>query len=154
TLSNDRGYSITYSRPFFRDGRWSAINTPLAVGVNRFTATVYDLNSLSASASITVTFDAPGISHTIAGNRIAGFDGDGGPGYAARLFSPESVALDNSGALYIADTGNHRIRKVTPQGLITTLAGNGSIGGDANLGDGGAASEASLNAPRGVTVDS
>src|SRR5262249_16497785 len=154
TLSNDRGYSITYSRAFFRDGRWSAFNTPLAVGVNRFTATVYDLNGQSASASITVNYDAPGIAHTVAGNRIAGSDGDGGPGYPARLFSPESVALDSSGALYIADTGNHRIRKVTPQGLITTFAGDGLISGDANLGDGRAAIEASLNAPRGVTVDS
>src|SRR5262249_39112792 len=68
TLSNDRGVSITYNRAFFRDGRWSAFNTPLAVGMNRFTATVYDLNGESASASITVNYNAPGIGHTVAGN--------------------------------------------------------------------------------------
>lgn len=150
TLVNDRGYSITSGRVSFGDGKWSFFNLPLAVGGNRITVTVYDLWGDSASATITVIYNSLGIGHTLAGNKIAGFGGDGGPGFAAQLFNPESVALDPSGNLYIADTGNHRIRKVTPQGLITTFAGNGLIGAP----DGVPATESSLNAPRGVAVDS
>jgi trimeric autotransporter adhesin len=69
---------------------------------------------------------------------------------AAELNNPQGVAIDAAGNLYIADYGNYRIRKVSPDGTITTIAGNGTQG---NSGDGGPATSAQLNAPRGIAVD-
>ena len=77
--------------------------------------------------------------------------GDGGPAIFARLNSPRGLAVDGNGNLYIADTGNNRIRKVTPSGLITTIAGSGTKGFS---GDGGAGTSAQLNTPYAVAVDS
>ncbi|HEY9841539.1 MAG: NHL repeat-containing protein [Candidatus Sericytochromatia bacterium] len=78
------------------------------------------------------------------------FAGDGGPAVEASLNTPSDVFIDPVGNLYIADTGNHRIRKVDPEGIITTVAGSGVQGFS---GDGGPATQAALNAPRGVFVD-
>ncbi len=91
-----------------------------------------------------------GIVTTVAGTGIAGFSGDGGPATQAQLFDPTQVAADAQGDLFIADQGNHRIRKVSAEGLITTVAGTG-VGGFA--GDGGPATSAQLNFPTGVVVD-
>ena len=85
-----------------------------------------------------------------AGNGFQGFSGDGGPAVSAQLNSPQAVALDPAGSLYIADSLNNRIRRVTRDGTITTIAGNG-IGGF--NGDGGRATLAQLNHPMGVAVD-
>jgi uncharacterized protein (TIGR03437 family) len=93
--------------------------------------------------------------NTYAGNFGAGFGftGDGGPATSARLNNPEGVALDSSGNLYIADGNNNRIRVVTAStGTITTVAGSSTLGGFS--GDGGAATKAKLNTPKGVVVDS
>ncbi|HEV3201474.1 MAG TPA: hypothetical protein VGZ73_26425 [Bryobacteraceae bacterium] len=87
---------------------------------------------------------------TVAGNGTYGYSGDNGPATSASLAGPTSVAVDSSGNLYIADFGNHRIRKVSG-GTITTVAGNGTAG---NSGDDGPATSASLNNPSGVAVDS
>ncbi|MPR35737.1 hypothetical protein GBK04_20875 [Cytophagaceae bacterium SJW1-29] len=87
---------------------------------------------------------------TIAGNGTAGFSGDGGAATNASLSAPARVALDGSGNLYIADQNNNRIRKVSTNGIISTIAGNGTAG---FAGDGGAAINASLAAPTGVAVD-
>src|SRR5438046_1167938 len=93
---------------------------------------------------------ATGIITTVAGNGVLGFTGDGGAATNASLNSPASVALDASGNLYIAEYANHRIRKVdAASGIITTVAGNGSLG---FAGDGGAATIASLNTPSGVAL--
>ncbi|MBN98648.1 MAG: hypothetical protein CME16_05285, partial [Gemmatimonadetes bacterium] len=86
----------------------------------------------------------------LAGNGSPGFAGDGGPASDARLNSPANLSLDASGNLYIADTGNHRIRKIDASGLISTTAGNGDA--DFN-GDAGPATAASLNAPEGLIFD-
>lgn len=91
-----------------------------------------------------------GIITTIAGTGARGFRGDNGPATEARLNDPRNIALDSAGNLYIADNGNHRVRRVSPDGVITTLAGNGDRGDD---GDGGPAVEASLENPWGVAVD-
>jgi uncharacterized protein (TIGR03437 family) len=91
-----------------------------------------------------------GIITTVAGNGQWGYSGDGGPATAAWLGSPQGVVVDAAGNLYIADTYNYRIRKVTPAGVITTVAGDGQQG---NSGDGGPATAASLYYPRGVAVD-
>src|SRR5438477_300514 len=87
---------------------------------------------------------------TVAGTGDAGFSGDGGPALAAHLSRPFGVAVDPSGTLYIADTDNNRIRRVSPDGVISTIAGNG-VGGFG--GDGGAATAARLNVPYGVAYD-
>ena len=79
-----------------------------------------------------------------------GTGGDGGPAVQASLNAPEGVAVDAKGNLYIADQRNHRIRRVGPDGVITTFAGTGREGFS---GDGGPAVQASLNAPFGVAVD-
>jgi DNA-binding beta-propeller fold protein YncE len=91
-----------------------------------------------------------GIISTVAGTGTAGSVGDGGPATNALLNSPQGLALDSGGNLYIADTANHLIRKVTPGGVISTVAGNG-IGGFS--GDGGPATQASLWYPKSVLVD-
>ncbi len=64
---------------------------------------------------------------TIAGTGIAGFSGDGGPASAAQLNQPYGLALDHAGNLYIADLGNARVRKVSPEGVIQTVAGGGTL---------------------------
>ncbi len=94
--------------------------------------------------------DAAGVIATVAGDRTWGFSGDGGPAAAAQLRSPRGVAVDGAGNLYIADTGNQRIRKVDAAGVITTVAGDGTAGFG---GDGGPAAAAQLRFPRGVAVD-
>jgi uncharacterized protein (TIGR03437 family) len=86
---------------------------------------------------------------TYAGNGTNGFAGDGGPAANAQLSSPAAVAVDGAGNLYIADLGNLRIRKVSTNGNISTVAGNGSQG---YSGDGGPAINASLNTPLGVAA--
>ena len=88
---------------------------------------------------------------TYAGNGGYGFWGDGGPATAAQLSLPHGVALDSAGNLYIADSNNHRIRKVTPGGTISTYAGTGTEGFS---GDGGPATAAHLDRPDGVALDS
>ncbi len=87
---------------------------------------------------------------TVAGNGEGGSGGDGGKAIAAQLNHPSAVAVDRAGNLYIADNGNNRIRKVTPDGLTTTVAGTGKSGFS---GDGGPATAAQLNRPYGVAVD-
>ena len=96
------------------------------------------------------------------GNIIGSYGGDGGPAVEAGLNYPEDVAVDGSGNLYIADTWNHRIRRVDAEGTITTVAGTGQRVEERNIfagwigeygGDGGPAVEAHLNHPRGVAVD-
>jgi len=95
---------------------------------------------------------ATGLITTVAGNGLPGSTGDGGPATSARLKAPEDVFVAASGDLYIADTGNHEIRKVAAAtGVITTVAGNGSPG---STGDLGLATAARLNSPRGITVAS
>ena len=86
----------------------------------------------------------------IAGAGSAGYSGDGGPATAAHLGAPEGVAVDVSGNLFIADSYNQRIRKVTPAGIISTVAGDGTPGFS---GDGGPATAAQLGTPKGVAVD-
>lgn len=87
---------------------------------------------------------------TVAGDGTPGFSGDGGPATAAWLDNPRGVAIDSAGTLYIADWGNHRIRRVLADGTITTVAGSASSG---FFGDGGAATAARLYYPEAVAVD-
>jgi uncharacterized protein (TIGR03437 family) len=91
-----------------------------------------------------------GMITTIAGNGDGGFTGDGGPATRASLSAPLGIAVDGDGNIFIADVHNNRIRKVSPAGIITTVAGNGVPG---YSGDGGFATSAQLNQPQAVAVD-
>ena len=86
----------------------------------------------------------------IAGNGTQGYSGDGGPATSAQLNNPGGIALDSSGNLYIADAGNSRIRKVTPQGVISTVVGTGEAGFS---GDGGPATSARINYASAIAID-
>lgn len=99
--------------------------------------------SLSAWAQTYLIF-------TVAGNGTQGYTGDSGPPTSAQLALPGGIAFDSSGNLYIADSANNRVRKVS-SGIITTIAGNGTAG---YTGDKGPATDAELNNPTGVAVDS
>jgi trimeric autotransporter adhesin len=98
---------------------------------------------------------ATGIITTVAGGNGRGVGGDGGPAIRAQLYMPQGVAEDISGNIFIADTGNHRIRRVDHKtGIITTIAGNGEMGyGGGFKGDGGPAVDAQLSMPVSVAVD-
>ncbi len=95
--------------------------------------------------------DTNGIISTVAGTGVSGYTGDGGAATNAKLNSPFGLTLDNSGNLFIADSSNHRIRVLNTNGIITTVAGNGS--GGAFAGDGGQATNATLSTPQGIFVD-
>ena len=88
---------------------------------------------------------------TIAGTGVTGYSGDGGAAAGAQLNNPQSLALDASGNLYVADAGNVRVRKIDGSGNITTVAGNGTCCG--HTGDGGAATAAQIGTPYGLAVD-
>ena len=93
-----------------------------------------------------------GIITTVAGGGKSGL-GDGGLATSAELGGPAGVTVDASGNIYIAEQVNNRIRKVTPNGIITTVAGGGNIPVFSGLGDGGLATSAVLSDPTGVAVD-
>ena len=96
--------------------------------------------------------DTAGIITTIAGTGTLGFSGDGGLAVGAKLNTPYALALDSGQNIFLTDTNNHRIRKVNSlTGVITTVAGNGIMG---YSGDGGNATLANLNYPKGIAVDS
>jgi sugar lactone lactonase YvrE len=93
---------------------------------------------------------ASGTISTIAGTGVAGFSGDGGPATSAKLNTPEGVAVDGHGNVYISDRANARVRKVSASGTITTVAGNGKQG---VVAVGGRATSVPLYNPWGVAVD-
>ena len=95
--------------------------------------------------------DAAGTITTVAGTGQYGFGGNGGPAVQAQLNYPAGVAVDSAGNFYIADSGNHSIRKIDATGTIDTVAGTGESGFS---GDGGPAVQAQLSYPSGVAVDS
>jgi cysteine-rich repeat protein len=91
-----------------------------------------------------------GTIRTIAGTGLAGYSGDGGPATNAQMHAPNGVAIDAQDRLVIADTFNHRIRRIDASGTITTIAG---IGVNGSTGDGGLATSARLSNPNDVAID-
>lgn len=137
------------SRGFAGDGgpaSAAVLDNPTAVAVD-FNNNVY----FSDQSNQRVRRITPaGLISTVAGNGSAGFAGDGGPATAASLNFPGGLAVDQAGALYVADSPNHRVRRITPDGLINTVAGNGT---GAFNGDGRQAVGTSLNGPFGLALD-
>jgi uncharacterized protein YjiK len=129
----------------------ATLNNPYGVAVDTsgslYIADTYNSRVRKVSTSGTIT--------TIAGSTTQGLSGDGGPATDAGLAFPYGVAVDSAGNVYIADTDNHRVRKVSTSGTITTIAGSGTTGysGGGYSGDGGPATSARLFNPYGVAVD-
>jgi sugar lactone lactonase YvrE len=95
-----------------------------------------------------------GTVETIAGNGAAGYSGDGGPAKRATLKEPRTIFIDANDDLYVADSGNGRVRKIDAKsGSISTVAGRGSERSDSTIGDNGPAREAVLRQPFGVWID-
>jgi len=91
-----------------------------------------------------------GIITTVAGSGRRGYGGDGGPAALALLNSPAGIAVGFGDSVFVADTGNNRVRMISADGTISTVAGTGEPG---YAGDGGVASQAVLNSPQGLAVD-
>ncbi len=102
------------------------------------------------NSSVIRKVDAAGIISTIAGNNVPGYTGDGGPASAAQINDPYSICFDNIGNMYFSDIGANVIRKIDLNGIITTIAGNGTAGFS---GDGGPALQAQLQEPAGICID-
>ena len=124
----------------------AGIRSPRGIVVDA-TGNVYFSDSGNQSVRMV---DTSGIIHTFAGNGNSGYTGDGGPATSAELNQPAGLTIDSAGNIYIADTFNNAIRMVDTSGIIHTVAGNGKEG---YSGDGGAATSAELDRPRGMFVD-
>jgi hypothetical protein len=134
-------------RDFGDGGPATSAFVKLPYGVEAMPGGGYVLSELNWNRVRRVSAD--GTITTIAGNTLNGFTGDGGPGTAAELNMPMGVAVQPDGSVLIADSNNHRIRRVAPSGTITTVAGNGQEG---FAGDGGRATAAELDLPVDVAA--
>ena len=131
--------------------RSAQLNDPLGVAVDG-SGNLYISDQLNNRIR---KVDTAGIITTVAGTGVPGSVGDGGSATAAQLCHPYGLSFDRSGNLYVADAGNHKIRRISG-GRISTVAGVGVTQcgqGGGFSGDGGAATSAKLNDPSGVTVD-
>jgi len=124
----------------------AALFIPTAVATDR-AGNVYIAEYASRVRKVT----PDGIISVFAGTGVDGFAGDNGPATQAQLDTPSGLATDNAGNVYISDSGNNRIRKVSPSGIITTIAGTGVAG---STGEGVSATSAQLNVPSRIAVDS
>ncbi len=122
----------------------SSIGAPVA------TATDTSGNVYFVSVNCVFKVDQALNLNLVAGNSTTGYSGDGGPAASAQLNGPTAITLDAAGNLYIADASNYRVRRVSPAGIITTVAGNGTQG---HSGDNGPATNAQLNGLAGIAVD-
>jgi RHS repeat-associated protein len=134
-----------------RDMVITTVAGPLALAQPNGVAVGPDGSLYVADANRIQQIRPDGTITTVAGTGERGYSGDGGRATQARLNDPHSVVLGRDGSLYIADTSNHSIRRVDPDGVITTVAGNGIAG---YSGDGDWATRALLNRPEAVAVGS
>jgi RHS repeat-associated protein len=145
-FGGENGFATNTSVPF-----------PVAVAL-RADGVLY----ISASSHNRIrTVDQTGIIRTVVGGALPGYSGDGGPATQARIRGAEGMSFGPDGSLYFADLDNYRIRKVDNAGIIYTVAGTGRLACsprvvntncDANNGDGGPATQASLHGSRGVAI--
>ncbi|MGH9936172.1 MAG: hypothetical protein ACREAM_08000, partial [Blastocatellia bacterium] len=130
---------------------WRAANIPLAPGMNLITFTARDAAGNLGRATMNVASAPESVLTTVAGTGQRGSGSDGGPAVLTPITRPIRIDFDGAGNLYLTDSDNDVIRKVTPQGVISTVAGKpGQFGFS---GDGGLATNALLNFPIGVAVD-
>ena len=154
TLLATAAFGQTYTASTFA-GIWLPENLPGAsVSLNQIGGVAVDAAgnvflSLPQYAAVMRLDATTGILTRFAGNASNGFSGDNGPAVNAQLYGPNGLALDSAGNLYIADSNNKRIRKVS-NGIITTVAGNG---GSVAAGDGGPATSAELPYPYALAID-
>ena len=127
-------------------GTLAQLNAPQGVAVDS-AGNFYIADSAN---NVVRRVDTKGVITNFAGNGSAGNGGDGGAATGAQLNTPEDLAVDPAGNLYIADSRNNKVRKVAPNGTISTFAGSGTAGSG---GDGGAAGSATLNLPFGIAAD-
>lgn len=176
SLSNHHVYDPFSQKLFLGDGRQRSANaqsndivvTAAGTGVGGFSgdggpateAQLYFPYSVAVAPDGTMYYSEPsgarvrsvtpsGIITTVAGNGEGGFSGDGGPATTAQIQNPYAIAVAPDGSLFITDQATHRIRRVAPNGIITTVAGTGVAGFS---GDGGPATSAQLNSPFGLAV--
>lgn len=129
---------------------WTFTLTLLA-GMNEIIVTATDdAGNVSPARIVTINVAAPGSLLTVAGTGTNGFTGDNGQAIQANISRPIRMTFDAAGNLYFADFNNNRIRRVATNGIITTIAGNGTAGFS---GDNGPATSAQLNGPLGVALD-
>jgi trimeric autotransporter adhesin len=151
-MSSIVGAGNTTGAGFAGDGLAAAtyglVNTPLGLAVDG-SGNLYIADSLNNRIRV-INSPGSGNINTVAGNGVAQYTGDGGLAVRASLNNPEEVAVDGAGNLYIADTDNHCIRKVSAN-VITTVAGVCTVSGFS--GDNGPAIKAHLFYPKGIAVD-
>jgi len=177
--SSDNTVGQAIDITFATDATWEAAITGVTVDgtdlvANQYTVTAGNINIaadvFTAAGNYEIAVQATGYSdatvtqtiidsqgmivgniYTIAGNGTAGFSGDGAAAINASLNNPWDVVLDGVGGFYIADSRNHCVRKVDVNGIITTIAGTGTVAG--YTGDGSLATSAQLNSPSSVAID-
>lgn len=130
---------------------WSLQGVVLQPGLNMIRVTAWDASGNTASAQLAMTLEVSEVIRTLAGVGKIGNGGDGQLALQAGLNNPSGLVVDGAGNIYVADTGNNRIRRITPSGTITAYAGSGMLGAK---GDGGPAINASFNSPNGLALDS
>jgi uncharacterized protein (TIGR03437 family) len=133
----------------FPNNGGAALDTPIAPVVSTALDTQGRLVYADALNQVVLRIEPSGTVTVVAGNGVRGFSGDGGDALRASFDQPRGVAIDKSGNIYIADGRNHRIRRVTPAGIVTTVAGNGEFGVS---GDGGPGTAAAVD-PWKITLD-
>ena len=127
----------------------AGISDPISVVIDLAGNLYIDEDSSGTNGPWIRKVNPAGIITTIAGS-IHGYSGDNGPATAARFQFICDITIDGAGNIYIADCFNNCIRKISTAGIITTIAGNGTIG---YSGDGFAATDAQFNQPNGIAVD-
>lgn len=132
------------------EGDGGPASAALFIQLDGIAITPDDVIYVSDSLANRVRKIEEGMIDTVAGTGEGAYSGDGGPGTEAALRWPTALELDAEGNLYIADTLNHVIRRLAPDGTITTIVGTGVEG---NAGDGGPASAAQLSQPFGIALD-
>lgn len=137
----------TYAGGGFSDGLPAIVSSVIPSGV---AVTANGILYIAGYSNIMKFDPSNGTMKNIAGSDIPGFSGDNGSALNARFFNPQGLALDAAGNLYVADKFNNRIRKITPDGIITTVAGSDGSG---FAGDGDKATSALLNLPQAIALD-
>ncbi len=147
TWRNDRGITGTANGT----ANWTVTGLPLVTGQNIITFTAVDESgNVSGAKTLTANAMPSSVLLTIAGNGAPGLGGDGGQATSANMGLSARITYDNGGNLYVCEYDLHRVRKIAPDGQISTVAG---IGASGFSGDNGPAIQARLNAPVGIAVD-